>query len=144
MPHVEEPYRYEKLPHYPDLRPEDRLIWERFIEKNPDRFSRVWYDVRVGDPAECPDETPENMKQAWADLTRWAIDVVGEDEDAIYVIEVKPYANAKAMGQALAYASIFDFFDGKEKRVIPVVLTDTLISTTQKCCAKNGVELWVA
>jgi hypothetical protein len=144
MPHVETEYKYEALHKYPHLRPADAAIWERFIEKNPKRFRRVWYDFRIGDHAHDGTTCENCMNTGWYDLTRWQIDVLGEDDAAIYVIEVKPSANAKALGQALSYALLFVREYQATKPVIPVVLTDHEISTTRVVADKLDVKLWVA
>ena len=142
MPHVETPQEYRILGSYPHLAPVDVAIWSRFIAENPQRFLRVWYDFRIGDEdAGDPDVAPRTNENWW-DLTYWRIDVVAEDAKKFYVIEVKPLANSKAIGQALSYAKIFEEDEKPGKPVVPVVLTDRLIATTARCAEHCGVELW--
>ena len=144
MPHVEREYPYGKLSSYPHLGPADAAIWERYIAANPSRFTRVWYDFRVGDEPAVADDTHPSIKAGWFDLTYWRIDVVAEDASAIYVIEIKPNANSKALGQADSYAMLYEEDEKPSKPVIAVVLTDTIISTTARIAAKKGIELWEA
>ncbi len=144
MPHQEIAQPFQRLSKYAHLRPADIEIWERFLLANPDRFLKVWYDYRVGDPADLDHECLFCANLAWYDLTRWQIDVVAEDREMIYVIEIKPHANAKAIGQALSYAKLFEVEQKPKKPVLPVVLTDVIIPTTQKCAAHCGVEIWQA
>ena len=144
MPHSEQEYQYAPLTHYPHMRPADIGIWGRFVEKNPTRFLRVWYDFKVGDHEHVGETCEQCQATGWYDLTRWAADVIAEDARAIYVIEVKPAANAKALGQALSYALLFATEHKPTKPVVPVVLTDHEISTTRKVADMQGVELWVA
>ena len=142
MPHLEQAVKYEPLPSYPHLGQMDIDIWTRFLEKNPTRFSRVWYDFRVGDEELLPEDWNPRARAGYADLTRWRIDVVAEDETAIYIIELKPHANAKALGQVSAYAELYEAEQRPSKPVIPVLLTDLIISTTQKLAKSWAVELW--
>ena len=94
-------------------------------------------------------EMPPNIHDAWVDLTRWKIDVTAEDNENFYIIEIKPNANAKAVGQALAYARLWSEEMKPAKPVIPVVLTDMrnpitadcAVSDTCDCCT---VKLWIA
>lgn len=144
MPHLEKPYEYIPLPKYPHMRHADAAIWERFVKANPDRFTQVFYDYRVGDHAHNCNNCLDCARSGWYDLTRWAIDVVAEDANAIYIIEVKPAANAKALGQAIAYTALFLREHTVGKQVIPVVLTDHEISSTRWVSKMQGVELWVA
>lgn len=102
----------------------------------------MWYDFRVGDGAEDDHECAGCIRASWYDLTRWRIDVIAEDEQKIYVIEIKPHANAKAIGQALSYAHLYREENQPGRIVVPVVLTDLAISTTKKCAASCGVEIW--
>ncbi|MBI4135073.1 MAG: hypothetical protein HY471_03145 [Candidatus Sungbacteria bacterium] len=143
MPHVETAQKYEKLASYPDMRAADREIWEVFIEKNPDRFERVWYDYRVGEHAPEGHICTDCDKTGWFDLCRWAIDAVAEDAANIYIIEIKPHANAKAIGQAICYTKLFAAEHEVQKRLVPVVLTDLEIASTKKSARELGVELWV-
>lgn len=143
MPHLETPLRYIKLPKYPHMRPADVVIWERFLEQHPDRFLRVFYDFRVGPGEHHNEPCPECLRTGWYDLTRWQIDVLAEDQTRIYVIEVKPAANAKALGQALGYAMLFRNEKRPPKPIVPVILTDHIIPATKKCAELCGVEIWV-
>ncbi len=144
MPHIEIAMPYGKLATYPHMGPADAAIWDRFISANPGRFQRVWYDFRVGDEAAVPDECSTRARDCWWDLTYWRVDVVAEDAEKIYVIEIKPLANAKALGQADSYAMLYEEDEKPSKPVVAVVLTDTIIPTTARIAAKNGIEMWRA
>lgn len=144
MPHIDHIYPYERMADYPHMRPLDEQIWTRFIQKNPDRFSQVQYDFGVGDPADADPELPENIIQAWHDLTRWKCDVVADDTETTYTIEVKPNANAKALGQALAYAVLYKIDHPGDRPVVPVVLTDVIHNTTAQAAKEMGILLWQA
>lgn len=142
MPHEDKIYPYEQLHHYPHLGPTDLKIWDEFIHKNPGRFDEVMYDYRVGE-ATCDDEDlPKNVRGAWHDLTRWRVDVIANDKRAIHIIEVKPRANAKALGQAVAYTALFIDNARPTLPVVPVVLTDIIIPSTVQAAKAMGVMLW--
>ena len=142
MPHEEISYPYGKMPDYPHMGPADEAIWNRFIENNPDRFVRVFYDFLVGNPAEALPDMPHNLTLGWYDLTRWRCDVVADDGKAIYIIEVKPSANANAIGKAISYRVLFVQQERPDKKVIPVILTDAIFETTKQVADLLGVRLW--
>jgi len=144
MPHLETREEYKLLPWFAHMGPADAAIWSRFIAKNPDRFTGVFYDFRVGVEPEMPEGIDSCVHVAWCDLTHWRIDVVGEDGEKIYIIEVKPYANAKALGQACAYACRFAAEQNPKVPVVPVVLTDRILETTKLCAEAMGVQMWEA
>jgi hypothetical protein len=141
MPHTDRAYPFKILPEYPGLRPEDVEIWKVFIKRYPNAFLKVWYNWHVGLPRgqELEYSTPAGV--AWYDLTRWKIDVVAEDEKFIYIIEIKPHANAKAIGQALGYADLWDNETTPWKPLKPMVLTDLIIENTQTIADRRGVLL---
>lgn len=143
MPHVDTPYKYIVMPEYPHMGPQDAAIWTQFIRSNPDRFNVVWYDVRVGERETVHGDAPATIAVAWWDLTRWRVDVIAEDAENIYVIEIKPRANAKALGQALAYSALFIDNWKPQKPVIPVVITDTEILSTKSAALAMGVQYWL-
>ena len=140
MPHLDQWFPYKKLVSYPDMRPEDKRIWESFIEQFPNAFEKVMYDVRVGEEVEML-EVPRNVGEAWQDLTKWAIDVLGVKDNITYIIEIKPNANAKAIGQALCYAHLYRKEHPDAGRIIPTVLTDDCSPTTGICCQMLHVLL---
>ena len=142
MPHAAKTFAYKKLTHYPHMRPGDISIWNEYIDKNADNFLRCWYDVKVGKPEITTIISDEKLKRNWFDLSRWGIDVLAEDENLFYVIEVKPNANAKALGQACAYAKMWAKKRQPNKPVIPVVLTDTINPITAEAANFMGVLLW--
>ena len=100
-------YDYKKLSKYPHMKPEDVAVWARFIEKNPDYFDNVEYDVAVGKGAPQNPELDENLQYDGKILTQKKIDVIGYRDDQIFVIEVKPTADARCLGQILTYLPLY-------------------------------------
>lgn len=136
-------YPYELRSWYPHMKPADVVIWQRFIEKYPGMYDRVSYDVPVGTPPDFNTVVnPVTGGDAIA-LYKQKIDVVGFIADQIDIIEVKPQAGTKALGQAAGYAHMYarDF----EPAVIPraVVVTDRLTPDLEYVARKLGVLLIV-
>ena len=142
MPHADVWHFYETLQFYPHMGPKDAHIWNAFVVASPRRFSRVLYDCRCGEIEPVPENTPKNIASAWEDLCRGRIDVVADDVDALYVIEVKPRARGEALGQAFNNAHLY----AREQRpLVPVhaaVITDFILPSTRIVAAANGIELW--
>ena len=135
---------YKQLLKYPHLGPEDTKIWSKFIEKNPDYYLEVDYDVKVGegrDYSALPeDEYSDDLKY----LSKKRIDVVALRDNEIHIIELKPSAGLSAIGQAFGLAELYRATNPIEKRVVPVVITDQLLPDMEKICAKMGVWLFLA
>lgn len=139
MPHVDTIYPYHTLEMYPHLGPKDAYIWDRFVRENPRRFAAVMYDARVGDVPDCPANTPLRIRLGWEDLCRGRVDVIAEDVDNIYVIELKPRARGEAIGQALVNARLYVRERAPVKHVVPTVITDIALPHISEVAAELGV-----
>ncbi len=119
-------FKFEKLVKYPHMKPADISVWQRFIEKHPDFFERVDYDFCVGEGAEflpTDEATPDGRENR---LYRRKIDVVGYKENAIYIIEVKPDADMKALGQVLTLATLYTEQEKPTEKIILAVIAEKL------------------
>ena len=115
-------FKLQKLAKYPHMKPADIEIWERFIEAQPDFFDSVDYDFHVGRGADfLPDEedTPDGRENR---LYRKKIDVVGYKKNQIWIIEVKPVADATALGQVLSYREFYIKKKGDSPKPISMVV----------------------
>jgi len=100
-------FNYEVLHRYPHLIGEDREVWDRFVQKYPNRFDTVDYDIHVGSGIEAPGEPESKPAEQWKDLTRKRIDVVGWNTDFATIIEVKKRVGLPALGQVLGYRFLY-------------------------------------
>lgn len=100
-------FEYKKLSKYPHMKPEDVAVWDRFIEKNPGYFDTVDYDYAVGGGVDVGEDQPEAQRRGFQTLTQKKIDVVGYRGDSVTIVEVKPIADMRALGQALSYSHLF-------------------------------------
>ena len=95
------------VPWYPHMGPEDAAVWTRFLERGGHGFEAVWYDVHVGMAVDVPEGSPDWLLRVAAGVTRKRIDVVARRGGLYLIIEVKPYANQLALGQAIVYVRLF-------------------------------------
>lgn len=117
-------YPFELRYHYPHMQPLDKEIWERFIITNPNYFEGCDYDVAVG--SEPPFSTivaTETGGDAGV-LYKKKIDVVGYKGDKKYIIELKPRADARAVGQVRNYASLYKRDVDKNTELKTMIITD--------------------
>lgn len=98
---------YVKRHKYPHMIGEDREIWNRFIEKFPDRFDTVDYDFRVGKGMQTNPNWPEYMKVDAIALTQKRIDVLAWNDEQPTIIEVKKRVGLSTLGQILGYFQLF-------------------------------------
>lgn len=110
--------------HYPHMLAEDTDVWTRFLESRVIDIDEVWYDLRVGQPVAVRQGASEMEQRIANGLTRKRIDAVCRVAGGFWVVEVKPYANMVALGQALTYSRLFkqEYTDVGE--VLPVIVCD--------------------
>lgn len=100
-------FPYKILAKYPHMKPEDVAVWERFINKDPYFFDFCDYDVPCGQGAPQDPKLPENIQYDGKILTQKKIDVIAYRGDFQYIIEVKPIADTRALGQILTYHALY-------------------------------------
>jgi hypothetical protein len=100
-------FPYGTLAKYPHMKPEDVAVWERFIKQNPKFFDTCAYDVAIGEGAPQNPEHPAEIQYDGKVLTQKKVDIVAFQGSLVYLIEVKPVADMRALGQILVYAKLF-------------------------------------
>ena len=134
-------FPYEKLTKYPHMKPEDVAVWEVFIEKYPNAFNSVSYDVCCGEGADflpTEEDTPAGRENR---LYKKKIDVVGYNGDTATIIEVKPYADFRGLGQIIGYHELYcrDNQNGAQPRKMLVCNEATV--EMRSLYESNGIEV---
>lgn len=119
-------YSFDIQSHYPHMKPADVLIWEAFIRGNPNFFSSVDYDVPVGEGASFLPEREETFVSDYRLLTQKKIDVIGYRDNETWLIEVKPNAGSRALGQILTYEKLYSKQYPDVKNLRKCVITNFL------------------
>lgn len=136
-------FAYEILQKYPHFNQSDAVIWSRFVSRYPDFADSVDYDVICGSGHDLPDTLGPTYQSDAKYLGSYKIDVLAHREKVHYIIEVKPNAGPGAIGQIITYAVLFDFYDGTDEVVKPVLITDFERPDVRKVCERFGVEFFV-
>ena len=126
-------------PAYPHMLGEDIAVWSRFLESGDIALQEVWYDVHVGAEVKG-DWTNDSVNARIArGITRKRIDVVAIVDGVYWVIEVKPIAMHFAIGQVLAYESLFIKEYEPELETWPVIICDRVDEDVISICQDLGV-----
>jgi hypothetical protein len=120
----------------------DIPIWIRFIEKYPDFFDSVDYDIHVGHGVTTPPETEPKMAKMMKQLTQKRIDVVGYKEDQIWLIETKLYAGVGAIGQILSYHTLYKEQFNPSKKIVLAIITDRAQADISRLCTTHHINLF--
>jgi hypothetical protein len=133
--------KYEKKYWYDNMKAGETEIWNRFLDKYPNEYEEVVYNLKVGKGALIPEHTQENIAEDFKQLTQHKIDVVGFDGPDVDIIEIKPYAGTSAVGQVIGYRDLYiEHIDPFAKPNL-VIITDLIRQDTKMICEKQGIKL---
>ena len=140
---MHEQFSYEKRHRYPHMKPQDVLIWERFIEKYPDAYDHVFYDFEVGngpafDTIVNPETGGDDIK-----LYQYKIDVVGVKGGKTDLIEIKPRAGLSCCGQICGYRCLWDPEMTHGLKAQAVIITDELRPDIERVCKEMDIKIIV-
>jgi len=136
-------YPFEKLIKYPHLKPIEVSIWERFIEKYPDFFTSVDYDVKVGTPRGYKDYPDDTYKKGLQELSLKRIDAIGYKNDEISIIEIKPSADLEAFGQLIGERDLWMKAHPEIKKVSLVLVTDFELPDMRELSLRYKIQYFV-
>ena len=138
-----EVFPFEKRNWYPHMMPADVAIWERFIEKKPNAYDNVSYDVKVGSAPEFDTTVNAESGGKAEDLYKKKIDVVGYKGAEIDIIELKPRAGQSALGQVKGYGQLYirDYSPPEQPNL--VLITDVLLPDMDFLAEAENIRLIV-
>ena len=134
-------FKFELSSWYPHLKMHDIVIWERFIMAHPDFFESCDYDVVVGDFRGADIKLEPEWQADREYLGKYKIDVIGYREENIYIIEIKPKAGAKALGQIIMYDALYTRDFKPEGPTIAMIITDELMPNMQDLCQEHAIMI---
>ncbi len=134
-------YPYEKRTAYPHLKPADEAIWNRFIDKYPNYYKQVLYDLNVGEGRGQVNHEDPSMVKSWGMLCSQKIDVVGICDDHVDIIEIKPHARTNAIGQVESYELLYWGYVDPNIETRCVIITDEIMNDMPFLCAHKDITL---
>ncbi len=137
-------FEFKRLAKYPHMKPEDVAVWERFIDTNPGYFETVDYDFPVGSGAPVSPDHPENIQRDHTILTQKKIDAVGYRGDSVTLVEVKPIADMRGLGQILSYSHLYAIDHPEAGALTRMVVAGSTERELEAVYAAQGVEIEIA
>lgn len=92
---------------FPHLLPRDVELWEIFLNTTMNIYDNIDYDIRVGEGRPDSSLPTENLRRMATDLSMRRIDAVGHNQNNRTLIEITHTAGLKAIGQMIAYPSLY-------------------------------------
>lgn len=127
---------------YVHLLPQEREIWDRWMQQYGNLFYRYEYDVRVGEGIEIRPEWGDEIARMAKMLTMKRIDVVAYRHGEIWIIEVKPHVGVGAYGQLRVYEKLLRQKVGEEAVIKLGVVCETVDPDVEKILISEGVTIW--
>ena len=125
----------------PHLSRPDLELWLLFREAHASKFLQFYFDVRVGDPLQCPQDFEPNLTRMVEQLSRRRIDVVAEKENEWWLIELRPNAGPGAIGSALTYKFLWEEDPPDDKTTIPVIVTNFFDSNLTRAAKAHNIRV---
>jgi len=136
-----QPFQQSWRGSYPHMLDVDKPVWDLFLDRNPNLFKRLYYDVRVGGVYPAPEYGDEKMRKMFYDTTAKRIDALGELEDEIWIIEVATRPGLRAVGQIQTYIALWWEDPKITKPAKPVLVCQSIDADLERSLAFYGVLL---
>ncbi len=134
-------FPYKKLAKYPHLDAQDRITWEQFIDKNPEAYKSVDYDLAISDMPHVSQPAMSLGISGAERVYKYRCDVVGYTDSEIHLIEVKGRASPAVIGQVLADYELYVRDHNPQKPVKPFVICREYTPHMDFLCAQKGIYL---
>lgn len=110
---------------YPHLLSQDAPVMTAYLTNYGHHYNHVDFDLRVGAGRDPGPQYDDNIRQMAFDLSRRRIDCVGYADDYTDIIEVTDAAGMTALGQLIAYKTLWldDNHTAPEPKLILVART---------------------
>ena len=93
--------------HFPHLLPEDRELWEDFLNSSSNIYSDYHYDMKVGKGRDPGPEYPNHIREMALNISKRRIDAIGFIGKTPTIIEISVNAGLTQLGQLMAYPCLY-------------------------------------
>lgn len=127
----------------PHMLPPDIPVWYRFLETWGHEIIALYYDCLLGGAFLSPEEEKDPLKKSWRYITAKRPDAIIETENEVWIVEVSANPGLRAMGQCLAYLSLWCEDPKIIKPEKAVLIVETLDTDLGAACGRMGVMVFV-
>lgn len=129
------------MANYPHMMAEDRDLWTKLLKEKDFEIDKVWYDVHCGLGLPVPGGSGSMQYKIAQGVTRKRIDVICTVKNEIWIVEIKPHVNMKALGQIITYKRLFEAEYSTTSKIIPVILCWTIDPDIEPILMDFGVRV---
>ena len=121
----------------------DIPVWWRFFDLWKHEIKRLWYDCLLGGPFLTEEEEKDPIKKSWRYVNSKRPDAIAELENEVWIIEVSANPGLRALGQIVAYQTLWQEDPKIEKIDKAVLVVETLDTDLGAAAAKLGALIFV-
>ncbi|RLE08130.1 hypothetical protein DRZ78_01655 [Candidatus Aerophobetes bacterium] len=125
------------------LLPEERKLWDAFLRLYGREWDRYEYRVLVGPARPVLPGTAPEFRRMVEEVSRKRIDVIGWKGSEPTIFEVKPFAGSTALGQLLAYRSLWAQDHHWEGKIGLAVVTNDVHPADREVFERFGVRIFL-
>lgn len=140
---LKRPYSLDWRGDPPHMLPPDIPVWYRFLDKWRHEIKTLYLDCLVGGPYLTPEEEKDPIKKSWRYVNAKRPDAIVETKDEVWIIEVSANPGLRAMGQCIAYLSLWLEDPKILKPEKAVLVVETLDTDLGAACGRMGVRIFV-
>lgn len=118
-------------------------IWQRFLDGYGDSYQGFHYNVKIGEDRNLGLDLDEKVRAAINALALKRIDAVGKRGETWDIIEVKRHAGPGALGQILAYETLWVAYAGDLRPYTLTIVTDYMDIDTQLAVRDRGASIFI-
>lgn len=130
-------------PRYPHMMPDEIPVWERFLATQTPDWTRIDYDVKVGQGVDLPPDMDPAFVDSCKLLSRKRIDAVLVYPDFDVLIEVKKCADWRAIGQLIGYPILYQRDIAPNKQIQIALVTESFTLDTEYILNYIGFDYFV-
>lgn len=128
---------------YPHMLIEDTETWTQFLRSGKVAINEVWYDLHVGIGMTFKADEPEYVHKLGSSTYKKRIDVIARVDSEYFVVEIKPFGNMVALGQALSYHRMFSNEYKVSGKITPCICCLKVDNDIIDDCKQHGIVLWI-
>jgi len=123
----------------PHMSTDDQVLWNKYKTDALKNAVNIYFDVGLGGQTDTPPGTSPEMARMWLRNTQKRIDVLIEEPNKWIILELRPRAQASAIGRLLQYFDLWKDDPPDTKPVELRLVTDTTDQDTKKLAQKLAI-----
>jgi hypothetical protein len=129
--------------YFPHLLPADIAVWKRWLDKYATNYTRIEYDIRVGDGRDPGPTFPDNIRNMAIGLSQRRIDAIAHESSGVTIIEITHTCGLTAIGQITSYPILYKLAYPDIHIIDRAIVTASLQADIMPVIRDNHITLYL-